>query len=441
MANRNRASQSLRRYLLWWIAGGGAALVLCYMVLLEFYLDVGVTMRAGDALERVAEEYAVRRAADPQAPLPAAPDIAAYRLVAEVPEAVRELFPPDDYGHGKVAWAYLGGPLRELPSSALLPACGQVPCDVLVFYSHRLDERNWLYLLQGLYASSAQDAEQDLVENATRALSVFLIATLAVFTMLLVNRIRRPVEQLAHWADSLDPEGLRRPPDFRFRELNTVAARLGDAFERLSERLSEEQRFLRHASHELRAPLAVISGNIEILQKINGPERQGEPQGEALARLRAAMLDMQQLTETLLWLHRPADRPLHPEPVELGELVRNLVEENRYLLHGKAVDVAVTGTASLIVAPATPCRIVIANLVRNAFQYTHAGRIELHIGASQITIHNANETKVDRNPAAGDDYGFGLGLKLVEQICARLDWTLSWTPSATGRSTTVRFCR
>ena len=442
MASGETASRSMRRYLLWWICGSGAVLVLCYTVLLELYLDVGVRLRAANDLERVAADYAVRRAADPTAPLPAAPHIAAYRRYRDMPDAVRGLFPADEYRPGGTALAYpegAGWVSRAL--GGILPACREeTPCEALFLHSHRLDGGEWLYLLQGLAVGPAQDAEQDGVENAARALGAFLVLALALLTFALVDRTRRPVEALARWADGLDPEGLRSPPDFRFRELDTVAARLRDAFARLSEGMAEEQRFLRHASHELRAPLAVVSGNLEILERIGGPEGRDGPRGEALARLGAAVIDMRQLTETLLWLHRPSDRPLERESVDLDALVRRLVEENRYLLDGKPVEVEVGGDASRIEAPAVPCRIVVANLVRNAFQYTHAGRIGIRVGAGEVTVRNANDAQAG-GPATGSagDYGFGLGLELVERICARLGWTCACAPAAAGRSTTVRF--
>ena len=438
MTDKDAQSPSLRQFLLRWIVGGGFTLVLCYTILLEFYLDRGIELLAKNSLEQVASEYAGLYAVEADAPLPADANIAAYRLIEDMPEAIRQLFPPEEYRHGelKVAEQYFDETGRALPSlGGIFPLCEQTPCEVLFFYSHRLNEHDWLYLVQGVAIKEAQHAAYDLIETGAIAAGVFFAATLSVLAIVLINRVGRPVEQLARWADTLDPGTLGSPPGFRFRELNAVAARLQHAFRRLTEGLAKEKRFLQHASHELRTPLSVISGNLEILEKINGP------QAEALGRLSAAVTNMRQLTETLLWLHRPSERLPDPQPIDLPALVLKLVEENRYLLHGKAVTVEVTGgTASGLIAPSTPCRIVIANLVRNAFQYTHTGRIGLHIGTGEITIQNSNAKDIDNqvtDPA--EDYGFGFGLQLVEQICARLEWAFAWTTSAAGPCATVRF--
>ena len=443
VTDKDAQSPSLRRFLLRWIVVGGLALVLCYTVLLEFYLDRGIELLARNSLEQVASEYAGLYAVDADAPLPAEAKIAAYRLIEDVPEAIRQLFPPAEYRHGELKAAERFDKRgRALPAlGGILPACEQTPCEVLFFYSHRLNEHDWLYLLQGVAVSEDQDAAYDLIETRAIALGAFFAAALTVLAVVLINRVGRPVEQLARWADTLDAGTLGSPPGFRFRELNAVAAKLQHAFRRLTEGLAEEKRFLRHASHELRTPLSVISGNLEILEKIDGLLPRNDTKAEALSRLSAAVTDMRQLSETLLWLHRPSKRLLEPQTVDLHALVLKLVEENRYLLVGKAVTVEVTGeAASRVIAPRTPCRIVIANLVRNAFQYTHAGRIELHIGAGEITIQNSNAPDVDNQVTdTAEDYGFGLGLQLVERICARLGWAFAWTPSAAGRCATVRF--
>ena len=443
VTDKDAQSPSLRRFLLRWIVVGGLALVLCYTVLLEFYLDRGIELLARNSLEQVASEYAGLYAVDDDAPLPADAKIAAYRMIEDVPEAIRQLFPSMEYRHGELKAAErFDQEERALPAlGGILPACEQTPCEVLFFYSHRLNEHDWLYLLQGVAVSEDQDAAYDVIETGAIALGAFFVAALTVLAVVLINRVGRPVEQLARWADTLDEGALGSPPGFRFRELNAVAAKLQHAFRRLTESLAEEKRFLRHASHELRTPLSVISGNLEILEKINGPPARNDPQAEALGRLSAAVTNMRQLTETLLWLHRPSERLLAPKPIDLHALVLRLVEENRYLLKGKAVTVEVTnGTASGVIAPSTPCRIVIANLVRNAFQYTHTGRIELHVGPGEITIQNSNARNGD-NPITdtAEDYGFGLGLQLVERICARLGWAFAWTPSTAGRCATVRF--
>ena len=110
--------------------------------------------------------------------------------------------------------------------------------------------------------------------------------------------------------------------------------------------MENEQRFLQHASHELRTPLSVISGNLELLDKLAERRRRCEAEREAFDRLNRAVTNMRQLTETLLWLSRASEKPPVAEPVELHALMHALVEENRYLLDAKPVEIGSPATGS-----------------------------------------------------------------------------------------------
>ena len=200
------------------------------------------------------------------------------------------------------------------------------------------------------------------------------------------------------------------------------------------------QRFLQHASHELRTPLSVMSGNLELLDKLAERQHPCEAEREAFDRLNRAITNVRQLTETLLWLSRSSETMPTAEPIELHALMRSLVDENRYLLDSKPVEIVVTGDRSRIHVPSAPCRIVLANLIRNAFQYTSSGRVSIDIAHDHITIDNECEAAVEEDaPSEDDEFGFGLGLKLVDELCRRLGWGYESSPRGDGRSTTVRF--
>ena len=160
MASGDTASRSMRRYLLWWICGSGVALVLCYTVLIELYLDADVRLRAGNDLERVAADYAARYATDSASPAaggPAHRGLPAVRGTLPRKRCAR-LFPAGEYRLGEIVWAYPDGAgWQSRALGGILPACEaeETPCEALLLYSHRLDGGEWLYLLQGLAVSPA----------------------------------------------------------------------------------------------------------------------------------------------------------------------------------------------------------------------------------------------------------------------------------------------
>ena len=442
MSERDRAHAfpSLRRSLLSWIAGSGVVLVLVYTVLLEYYLDLGIALRTKSVLQRTAASYAEAVAADPAAPLPTAPGLKSFRHIEDIPAALREQLSPEAFRHGEMQQLVFPDDGGD-PVKATFPfSCEGPPCEFLFFLSYRLDDRTWLYLAQAVVVTEAEELEYDTIETVALIIGLVFAFTLLTLASVLSRRIGQPVRRLAHWADNLSLEGLDEAPDFRFRELNLVAARLRDAFRRIATGMENEKRFLQHASHELRTPLSVMSGNLELLDKLVERRHRREAEREAFDRLNRAITNMRQLTETLLWLSRPSEKLPKTEPTELHALVHSLVEENRYLLDAKPVEIVVTGNRSRIHVPSTPCRIVLANLIRNAFQYTRSGRVSIDIAPERITIDNENAADVEEDaPGEEDEFGFGLGLRLVDDICRRLGWGYESAPRGDGRSTTVRF--
>ena len=231
------------------------------------------------------------------------------------------------------------------------------------------------------------------------------ITTFIVVLILMMRSVASPVEKLRDWAKSLSPDTLKQsPPDFRYKELNTLAQIVSNSLNSLQETLEREQVFLRHASHELRTPIAVIRTNTELLKKI-GPQNEAKSR-TVVERIERAGMTMTHLTDTLLWMSRENDIPLPEQEIDLANMIQELVEELRYLLQGKSVSVDVETASYLIQLPATGCRIVLTNLIRNAFQHTQQGRVIIKQAENCVSIQNLNTDNVfDEN----SDLGFGLG--------------------------------
>ena len=70
--------------------------------------------------------------------------------------------------------------------------------------------------------------------------------------------------------------------------------------------------------------------------------------------------------------------------------------------------------------PETPIKIVVGNLIRNAFQYTHSGTIHIYFEENSIVIKNINTQELD----LPFQDSFGLGQDLTEKICKKLGWHL-----------------
>ncbi len=278
--------------------------------------------------------------------------------------------------------------------------------------------------------------------NAAQSLKILLIisiltASLLTLTIhLLIKGVSRPVKALGKWAKALDEKNLNQPPpDFSYPELNALANLIRSSLSSVQQSLEREHRFLRHTSHELRTPITVIRNNIELMKKLKkATDSVQEPREvNVIDRIDRASLTMKHLTETLLWLGRDIPGPLATAPLILDQLLLELVKENQYLLKGKNVDVETNTAPYKAQLPAAATRIVLGNLLRNAFQHTWQGRVRIQQLKNSVEIINECHDATD----APQDLGFGLGLQLTAQLTEKLAWPYTNEKGPLGHRVTV----
>jgi signal transduction histidine kinase len=147
--------------------------------------------------------------------------------------------------------------------------------------------------------------------------------------------------------------------------------------------------FLTTVSHELRTPLNAILGFTEVLlAEIEGPLTDG--QREDLRMIKASGGHLLALFNNVLEVSALASgrMKLHPEPVDVRELleeVASLLEGQR---HGKPVKITVSAPDDLpeLSADATRLRQIVLNLGTNALKYTKVGEVVLSAGRTADAI-------------------------------------------------------
>ncbi len=252
--------------------------------------------------------------------------------------------------------------------------------------------------------------------------------------VLVMRRAVAPVAALAKAVADIDLEHLsaedhKRIAAGRFGddEVGVLASAIEKTLERISAFVARERDFTSSASHELRTPITVITGALELLEQsdLSATDLQ------ALDRVRRATLDMKTTIEMFLCLARETGHGLQQEQFLVAPLVRQAIDLQRHLLSHKFVDVEITHPGNpKVCGHQQAFAIAVNNLVRNAFEHTHAGQgpIVILIQQHELLITNQLNRDVKGSDMPGEEassQGYGLGLGIVQRLCERHGWSFS----------------
>jgi two-component system OmpR family sensor kinase len=219
----------------------------------------------------------------------------------------------------------------------------------------------------------------------------------------LAGRAVRPVHEIIDQAEAIGAGSLGRrisayadTREYRrlVEVLNTMLGRIQRAFE-------TQRRFTSDASHELRSPLTVIRGELELALR---RERTSDEYRTVLASSLEEVVRLSRITEDLLTLARSdaGMLPAEPESVELDEVAGRIVErlQGTAEARGVSLSLSVTGARTVTVDPGLLGQLI-WNLADNALRYTpRGGRVEVGLAASDDELHLE---VVDTGPGLGDD--------------------------------------
>ena len=243
-----------------------------------------------------------------------------------------------------------------------------------------------------------------------------------------------------------------------------VLSRLDDSLKREQAARQEAEdanrlkdQFLATLSHELRTPINVILGYLQILLG----ERTGNPR-RALEIVHRNAQQQARLIEDVLDVSRISTGVFHltPEPVRPSLLVQEAVESLQPAIAARGLQVTITASdgGALILADPHRLRQVFWNLLSNAIKFTPVGgtvTVESRVNANWVEVSVRDNGRgiapeflphvfdmfrqADPSPTR-DVSGMGLGLNLVQRLTAMQGGEVSAHSDGDGRGATFT-CR
>lgn len=290
-----------------------------------------------------------------------------------------------------------------------------------------------LYLLY--YVSTVEFTEQrkGMIRFAL-VMGEILIIGLGFWIGVLTSR--KVIAPVIHLAEQVKKTGHETLPtnlseQFYDDEVGFLAKALEQAMERIKSFVEREHQFTSDASHELRTPITVIKGAVELLQNLE--QVREKSLNQPLQRIKRSVSDMEEIIEALLWLAREGSDTDLLQKESAVPIVQEIVEQYRHLFSDKPVelDFSYDGDPKPA-APAPIIRIAIANLIKNAFSYTSKGKITVSVSDQGVTVSdtgmgiaNTDLENITQPHVKGiGSKGFGLGLAIVKRFCDRFGWLL-----------------
>ncbi len=265
------------------------------------------------------------------------------------------------------------------------------------------------------------------------ALVPLIVLLTGAFGMFFARVALRPVADMARTMRQITAEnlGLRLTPPPTKDEIRELADLFNAMLGRLEDSFLSERRFIQDVSHELKTPLTILKGELEVALK------KARSAGEYAAVLQSNLEEtekMSRIVGDLLTLARFDNREMRlaRESVALRALLDGLAAALAPAAEARGITVSVSGNSTAVQGDPEQLARLFRNLLDNAVKYgAEKGRVKAEVfsddgrPAVRVTDDGAGIDSADlphifkrfyRADSSRSSSGFGLGLAIAKSI-------------------------
>ena len=309
-----------------------------------------------------------------------------------------------------------------------------------------------LYLLKPLTEQTHFLQTLTKILSATNLVGLLIAILSGIF---ISRRILRPLRNITATVREIqvDDLGKRIPIDYSGDELDELAATFNHMLTRLQTGFEQQRRFVADASHELRTPITVISGYVNMLDRWGKQDPHALEEG--LDAIKSEASNMNDLIEKLLYLARAdqGKQQLHKTKLSLVPFLETIFQETRMIAPNHHIILDANDPAT-VEADGAALKQMLRIFIENSIKYTPPGgtirlasrqagsHLEVTIADTGIGIPYEDQSKIfdrfyrvdqSRSKSTG---GTGLGLAIARWIADQHDCSIAVT-SSTGKGTTI----
>ncbi len=282
------------------------------------------------------------------------------------------------------------------------------------------------------------DDDIDILE---RIIETFLwVIGIAIIIVLIVSRyitkiVNKSLNRIMNLNENVSLDNLKLiKPENDFLEFENIYNSYENMLKKLDIQNQQQIEFIHSSSHELKTPLFIMSGNLELLEKYGIDDK--KVFFEALNSLKTEVKDMNSLVEKLLFIARSNDIILDKEVFELSDIIL----ENIYILKKIYKDIEINFEPQFIElnSDVQLFELLFKNILENAIKYSNLKPVDITLKDSDNYVEikvkdrgiGMTKDEVDqifnkfyrgdssRNKKIG---GYGLGMSIVKRVIEIID--------------------
>jgi signal transduction histidine kinase len=264
----------------------------------------------------------------------------------------------------------------------------------------------------------------------------FVIVILFFFSKYFSGKSISPVNNVINIAEKITRENLQeriKLPGHK-DEIYTLVNTINNLLDRLEDSIIREKQFTSDASHELKTPLSIIKGTLEVLI------RKPRETSEYVEKINYCVKEVDRISsllEQLLLLARYDRENIKPniEKVDLSKIISSVIYRHESLANEKNIKIVCSDLKNIIInADMNMTEVIIDNIYSNALKYTQEnGRVSVELNKAgnktlcTISDNGPGMSEENLNKIFDRFYridesrnseikGYGLGLSIVKKL-------------------------
>ena len=291
-----------------------------------------------------------------------------------------------------------------------------------------------------------------LILNAFTSFVFFLLFCLYVIIRIqkkFFDKFKNSLDNLKIFTQdyNLDSE-IRIHSEENFIEFSILQKAFKNMLIRLKEQSQLQIDFVNNASHELKTPIFILKGYVDMLSDWGKNDK--EVLDEGLIVLKKEIQNMQELTEKLLFLAKSRNLTIEKTSINLDSVLKEIIDNLIFAYPKQKINYS--SSEIFIDSDAALLKLLFKNLIENAIKYGKDNPINIElkkekkvkviiedfgVGISQKALPHIFERFYREDEARNREIkSYGLGLSIVKEIINLLDIDIQ-VDSQLGKGTKI----